>query len=196
MTFRQIMKRKKDWRQMTADQLGTSGSQGTVAGTGISQSAGAEALTRVIKLTNRVVALTDVPGVVAYLGTKLLDFPEGLLQITGCVANLAVTKSSAGVNATWNGDFSLGSATAAGDATLTGTEADIVASTATPAAVAGATTAKGVNTGVVTLDGTTTAKDLYLNVLIDDADHNVAATPCNLIFNGTIEITYDILGDR
>lgn len=194
--FRQLMKRKKDWRQATANLLGTASTQGALAGSGVSQRLAGGQLSRVIRFVNRAVALTDNPGVVAYLGTKIMDFPEGLVQITGCVVNLAITKSSAGVNADWDGDFSVGSVTAANDATLTSTEADVVPSTATPQAAAGATTAKGNNTASVLLDGTAGAKDLYLNVLVDDADHNVVVTPCNLIFNGTIEVTYDMLGDR
>lgn len=190
------MKRKKDWRQATANLLGTASTQGALAGSGVSQRLAGGQLSRVIRFVNRAVALTDNPGVVAYLGTKIMDFPEGLVQITGCVVNLAITKSSAGVNADWDGDFSVGSVTAANDATLTSTEADVVPSTATPQAAAGATTAKGNNTASVLLDGTAGAKDLYLNVLVDDADHNVVVTPCNLIFNGTIEVTYDMLGDR
>lgn len=148
-------------------------------------------------LTDLEVALTDVAATVAHGSHKLYDFPAGAILILGAVADLDVTKSSAGVNDTWDGDFGLGTAAAAGDATLTSTEDDILPTTATPQAVSGATTANGQSTASenVVHDGTTTAKDLYLNVLVDDADHNVGATACNLIFNGTINVAWVLLGD-
>ncbi len=45
------------------------------------------------------------------------------------------------------------------------------------------------------LDGTGTANDVYLNFLIDDTDHNVAGTACNLIVNGTVTLHWVNLGD-
>jgi hypothetical protein len=114
------------------------------------------------------------------------------------VADLALTKSSAGVIDAWDGDISLGTATAANDADLTSTEADIVAKTSTPQAAAGATTGDMVTAtaqmGI--FDGTGTAKDVYLNVLVDDADHDVTGTACNIIVNGTVTLTWINLGDK
>lgn len=150
----------------------------------------------VIKLSSIVFALADVAGVVAFVGKKLYDFPAGVITILGVTANLAITKSSAGVNNDFDGDFSIGSVTAAGDATLTGAEADIVPSTPTPQAVAGATTAKGKSGAApVQLDGSATAADLFLNLLVDDADHDVTTTPANLVVTGTITVLWAALGD-
>lgn len=151
-----------------------------------------------LTLTNAVVALTDEAGVVAYGGVKVADFPAGAVCIIGATANLALTKSSAGVNADWDGDFAIGTATAGNDASLSGTEANVIPSTATPQAVSGATTAKGQTTTALSgtiVDGTATAVDLYLNVLVDDADHDVGGTACNILATGTIDITYAMLGD-
>jgi hypothetical protein len=144
------------------------------------------------------IALADEAGVVAYGGLKIYDFPAGAIRHLGSVADLDITKSSAGVNADWDGDFALGSATASNNGSLSSTEANLIPSTATPQAVAGVTTANGLSTateGAVILDGTTTAADLYLNFLIDDADHNVTGTACNLIVNGTIKVAWMNLGD-
>lgn len=141
-------------------------------------------------------ALTDVASTVAYSGKKIYAFPAGNILILGATANLTLGKSSAGVNATWNGDFSLGTVTASNNATLSSTEANIIPSTATPAAVAGATTAKGINTAAIApLDGTGTAVDLYLNFLVDDADQDVTTTPCNLLVSGDLYVTWVPLGD-
>ncbi|WP_316501776.1 hypothetical protein, partial [Helicobacter pylori] len=49
---------------------------------------------------------------------------------------------------------------------MTSTEADIVASNST-VLVAGAGTSKSRSSSVVFLDGTTTAKDIYLNLNVD-----------------------------
>lgn len=112
------------------------------------------------------------------------------------MADLTVEKSSAGVNDDFDGDFAVGTVTASNNNTLASTEANVIPSTATPQATSGATTAKGVSTGVVTLDGTGTAVDLFLNFLVDDSDHDVGGTACDLIVNGTITVTWINLGDK
>lgn len=153
----------------------------------------------VIHLDNVTVALTDVAVTVAYLGQKIFDMPEGHILFLGASADLAVTKDAAGVNDDWDGDFSLGTVTAGADATLTGTEADLIPSTPTPQAVSGATTAKGQSTATESgaiFDGSATPMDVFLNVLVDDADQDVTTTPTNLIFNGTITLVYANLGDN
>jgi len=170
---------------------------GAAAGTGVvayEQGSGVVHKT-ILALTDVAVALTDNAGVVAYGGLKVYDFPQGAILVLGAVADLDLTKSSAGVNADWDGDFGLGTVTASNNNTLSSTEQDILPTTATPQAVAGVTTANGQNTAVAFLDGTATAKDCFLNVLVDDTDHNVAGTACNLIFNGTITLHWVNMGD-
>lgn len=152
----------------------------------------------IITLTATPIVLADEAGVVAYGGLKIYDFPQGAIQILGAVADLDVTKSSAGVNADWDGDFGIGTVTAGNNNALATTEQNILPTTATPQAVAGVTTANGQSTiteaGLV-IDGTATAADAYLNFLVDDADHNVGGTACNLLVTGTVKITYILLGD-
>lgn len=172
---------------------------GAAAGTGVAASeyGTGDVHSTTLTLTALTMALTDQAGAIAYVGTKVYDFPAGAILILGATADIDLTKSSAGVDADWNGDFGLGTATAAADDTLTLTEDDILPTTATPEAVAGVTTSNGQSTAAenVVFDGTTTAKDLYLNYLVDDADHDVTATPCNLIANGTITLHWVNLGD-
>lgn len=174
---------------------------GTKAGTAVTadETGLGNVHTTVLTFAAQAIALTDVPGTVAYGGMKVYDFPEGAILFKGAVADLAVAKSSSGVNADWEGDFSLGTASAAGDASLTIAEADLIPSTGTPAADQGATTAKGVSTSNEApkiLDGTAAAKSVYLNFLVDDADHDVTTTPCNLVVTGTITISWERLGDK
>lgn len=151
-----------------------------------------------LTLTNFTVPLADNAGVVAFGGVSLGKFPEGAIRLDGALVNLTITKSSAGVNADWDGDIGLGSAQANNGNALAGTEQDILPTTPTPQAVAGVASVKAFSTANEigkTLDGTGGAKDIWLNVLVDDTDHDVTGTPCNLIFNGTIDISYGLLGD-
>lgn len=173
---------------------------GAAAGTGVVATEYGDGYrhTTLLTLTNTPITLADEAGVVAYGGQKVYDFPQGAIVFEGAVLDLALTKSSAGVNADWDGDVGLGTATASNNATLSGTEQDLVPTTATPQAVAGATTADGLSTSTEAckvFNGTSTAKDAYLNLLVDDADHDVGATACNLIANGTIRLTWTFLGD-
>ena len=122
----------------------------------------------------------------------------GAIRWAAIDSHIDLTKSSAGVNDDWDGDVALGTVTATNDATLQTTEANIVPSTATPQASSGATTANAQSTTTevpLIIDGTTTAGDVFLNFLVDDADHDVTTTACNLICNGTVKLTWINLGD-
>lgn len=176
------------------------GSVGAAAGTGVAAAEVFSAARQVeIVLTDVAIALADEAGVVAYGGLKIYDLPAGHILVLGAVADLAITKSSAGVNTDWDGDFGLGTVTASNNGTLASTEQNLIPSTATPQAVAGATTAKGASTSTEAakvIDGSATAVDVFLNFLVDDADHNVTGTACNLIANGTVKLSYLLLGDN
>jgi hypothetical protein len=142
--------------------------------------------------------LTDEAGVVAWGGKQIYNFPAGFIYIMSAMVDLALTKSSAGVNADWDGDVGVGTTIADNDASLATTEQDIIPTTATPQAVTGATTAKAQSTATeqAILDGHTTPKDLFLNLLVDDLDHDVGGTPCNLILNGSLVINWLAMGDN
>lgn len=150
----------------------------------------------VFTFTDHAIALTDNAGTVAYGGSKIYDFPEGIIMVLGASTDIALTKSSAGVNDDWDGDFGVGTVTASDNATLASTEQNIIPTTATPQATAGATTADGNSTAAVVIDGSATAADVYLNFLVDDADHDVTGTACNLIVNGTMTMVWTSLGDN
>jgi hypothetical protein len=172
---------------------------GAVAGTGVTVSErGSTVIHRtVFTFLNTAVVLADEAGVVAYGGLKIYDFPAGAIKFIGCLTDVDLTKSSIGVNADWDGDFGLGTITASNNATLAATEQNILPTTATPQAVAGVTTANGFSTAAedVTIDGTATAVDMFFNILIDDADHDVTGAACNIILNGTLTLIWTNLGD-
>jgi hypothetical protein len=43
---------------------------------------------------------------------------------------------------------------------------------------------------------TISAVPVYINMLVDDADHDVTSTPTNLILNGTITVLWTSMGDN
>lgn len=178
----------------------TSEGVGAVVGTGNTVVEGGAGVIHksVITMTNTAIALSD-DGNDAYGGMKIYDFPLGWIYFLGIVADIALTKSSAGVNDDWDGDMGFGTVVVADETTpLAGTDVDLVPITATPQATSGATTAdcQSTTTEIDLLDGHATAKDVCINFMVDDADHDVTSTPCNLICNGTVTITWVNLGDN
>lgn len=181
----------------------TSVGVGAVAGTNVSvvEYGTNDIHKTVITLTNEVITISDDAGVAQYGGKKIYDFPQGLLCTLGAVVDGALTAGVTGtIIDTWDGDVALGTATATTGATLTGTEADVLQSTATTQAVAkvGVTDAVSIATaltesGARWFDGTTTAKDLYINFVIDDDASHTAGTAT---FTGTVTIMWTIIGDK
>ena len=195
MAIGSIPKTKAEQRAFFGGGPGKQG--GTANGAGVKVNASQAGYTKtVLEFNDTPIPLVDEAGVVAYGSLKVFDLPQGLILVDAAVADLAITKSSAGVNATFDGDFGVGTTAAGNNAALATTEQNIIPTTATPQAVAGATTAKGISTAGLQLDGTATAPDVYLNFLVDDADHDVTTTPCNLIVNGTLTLIWANAGDK
>jgi hypothetical protein len=153
----------------------------------------------VITCTATPITITDDAGVAQYGGVKIYDFPLGAIATLGAVVSGALTAGVTGtITDTWAGDVALGTATATTGATLTGTESDILQSTAIAAATAkvGTVAAFPVATalteaGARWFDGTATAKDCFLNFVIDDSATHTAGTAA---FTGTITLTWINLG--
>lgn len=173
---------------------------GTVSGTGaVAVETGfGNFKTTTITFTDTPVVLADEAGVIAYGSLKVYTCPQGYVYVQSALTNVALTKSSAGVNVDWDGDFGVGTAACGNDNDLTGTEQNLIPKTATPQAAAGATTMDGVSTATehAIYDGTSTALPVYVNILVDDADHDVTSTPCNLILNGTLVFNWIFMGDN
>lgn len=156
----------------------------------------------VITCTATPVTITDDAAVAQYGGTgKLYDFPEGLLVTFGAVVDGSVTLGATGtIINTWAGGVALGTATATTGATLTGTEADIMpevdvaAATAKVAVVDAVSVATALTeSGARWFDGTATAKDLYLNLVVDDDATHTSGTGT---FTGTVTVVWMIVGDK
>lgn len=153
----------------------------------------------VLTCTATPITIADDADTAQYGGVKVYDFPIGMLLTLGAVIDGAVTLGATGtITDTWAGGIALGTATAATGATLTGTEADIMPEVNVAAATAKVATVDAVSaatalteSGARWLDGTSTAKDLYLNLVVDDSATHTAGTGT---FTGTITILWATLG--
>lgn len=125
------------------------------------------------------------------------DFPQGNVLILGAVAYLQFTgPTSASLVDTWEGDYSVGS-TPASDATLTDEDVNIVSSTAIAAATAEASpVTRGTSSTADldhVLDNTDGSLEVNVSLLVDDAD--ISADGLSFTVEGTIHLSYLILGD-
>lgn len=155
----------------------------------------------VLTCTATPLTISDDAGVAQYGGGKIYDFPEGLILTFGAVIDGAVTLGATGTFIdTWAGGIALGTATATTGATLAGTEAnimpevDVAAATAKVAVVDAVSAATALTeSGARWLDGTATAVDMYLNLVVDDDASHTAGTGT---FTGTVTIFWLLLGDK
>jgi hypothetical protein len=119
--------------------------------------------------------------------------PEGNILLLGCVGYVKLTKTGSGITATFDGNYSVGSSATA-DATLSGTDVDILPSTAYSAAVAGVTAlTRATNATAKVLDNTDATLKLNLNVLINDA--SISADVQAATADGYVTIAYIELSD-
>jgi hypothetical protein len=128
-------------------------------------------------------------------GTVVIgDFPEGNILILGTVANLQFTATGTNATTTFDGDFSIGT-TPTADATLSGTDANIIASTALGAATARVSpVVRGALGTPFMVDNTDGSLEMNLNVLIDAANITDDSTVPVLV-TGEVYIAYILLGD-
>lgn len=168
-------------------------------GKGLPRSTGRGAAQRQEIMTLRVpvrdltLSVTDgAPGFGAAVGAGL---PEGNILYLGCVSYLQFSTTDADVTATWEGDYSLGTAPTA-DGVLSGAEIDLVPSTpiaAATAQVSPVTRAASTQTEQsVIFDNTDGSLEVNINLLVDDASIAGAA---DFTVDGAIHIAFIVLGD-
>jgi len=187
-------------KDTTEEVIGTGSS--STSGVSIFEKGNATVKQTYIECNAVPVTITDDAGVAQYGGVSVYNFPEGMLFWKGALVSGTLT---AGVTGTiidnWDGDVALGSVTAATGATLVSTEADFVTSTAISAGASdkdGVVSALSIATvltesGARWMDGTATAKELFLNFVIDDDASHTAGTAA---FTGTIVMNWEMLGDK
>jgi len=157
-------------------------------------------LRKTVLTCNRTpISIGDDAAVAQDGGVQVYDFPAGLLLFLGAVIDGALTGYASLID-TFAGGVALGTVTATTGATLTGTEADIMQEVDVAAAVAEVAVCDAVTvatalteSGARHLDGTTTAKDMFLNFVIDDDGAHGAGTA---FFTGTISFAWMMLGDK
>ncbi len=153
---------------------------------------------RRLTLPIRNVALTVNGATGVGFGSAVIgDVPDGNILLLGAVSYLQFQgPTSASLVDTYDGDYGIGS-TPADDATITNGDVDIIQSTALGAATAELSpNARGTSaaaTAGVILDNTDGSLELNLNLLIDDA--NISGDGIVMTANGTLTLSYILLGD-
>lgn len=177
-----------------ASEVVSASSVGAAAGTGVTAvESGNDVMHRtVLQLVNTPVTVGNTTGA-SFGSQKVYDFPIGRLLLVGGRVNLSLDWSDSDIVATGSGDASLGT-TATADATLNSTEVDLMASTAMlDPFVDGVGSLIGNLVKTTEFDGTSSAKDMILNMIIDDADVEDAAS-ATVYVTGTIEFLWAIVG--
>jgi len=147
-------------------------------------------------------SLADEAGQGQYGGVKVYDFPAGCICTLGAVIDGSITLTEAAWKDTWDGDIALGAAAPSDHQTglVAADTGRFLQSTATTTAAAQVANVDAVSvatglteSGARWTDGTATACDLYLNLLVDDDAAHAAG---NGTFTGTITIVWINLGDK
>jgi len=166
-----------------------------------STSRGSALRQEIVKQTFKVSALAmTVNGAsgVGFGSAVIGALPEGNILLLGAVAYLgfAGPGGNEGLVDTWNGDFGVGT-TPASDATIAGTDIDIIGSTPTTVAVAEvAPRTRGVGvtaTNGAVLDNTAGTLEVNVSLLVDDAD--ISADAIAFVVAGEVHLSYVMLGD-
>lgn len=152
----------------------------------------------VLTCTATPLTFGDEAGQGQYGGVKIYDFPLGLICTFGAVINGAITLTAPAIDA-WNGDIGLGVEAPTDHQDAANKTGQIMPKVSTTQAVAKVATTDAVSvatalteSGARWLDGTSTAKDLFLNLLIDDNgahDNTITGT-----FTGTVTILWTNIG--
>jgi len=128
----------------------------------------------------------------AWGSVKIYDFPEGRLLVHGVtVKNIILAPQTNKLPLASGGDWALGTVAASTNA-LAGTMVDLCPSTS-------ADPINGTNSSALAaaaqFDGTTTAKDMYLNFGVDMNDFLAPSTTATNTVSGVITIHWTNLGD-
>ncbi len=151
-----------------------------------------------LTMTATPLTFTDEAGQGQWDALKVYDMPAGNIAILGAVLDADITLVAPFIDAA-EGDVGIGTAACddAADALAT-TEQDIIPTTA----IAALTTKVGKIDAISTAtqlaagvwDGTSSAKDIYLNILIDDdVAHDATA---GSTVTGTLTLTWINFGDK
>lgn len=160
----------------------------------VTESGSAAVHRTVLTLASTVITMTDAGAAGSHGGTKIYDFPAGVIIRGGCVADVATLAGAGGIADGAAVVLALGLAAPATDnATLAGAnEADLIASFAGTLTAGAGIFDKYGEPSVTSLDGHTTAIDMYVNAAVPDADSSASDT---LTLTGTITCLWSSSGD-
>lgn len=169
----------------------------------VTPTAGLTATHRMGKVYNTVIAIpagttitiTDADAAGAHGSRKIVDFSQGAVRFLGATCDIAIT-AAAGISATGAVVCGIGTSAAGTDnATLAGAEQNVIPTTSvTLTASAGAFKGESTGTeGATTIDGTATAVDLFLNMVVSATDATANST---LTVSGTVTLHWVDLGDN
>lgn len=145
----------------------------------------------VVKFKDLAVSVDGASGV-GFGSAVIGDFPEGNILLLGAAGYVSLYSADSDIQATFDGDFSVGSAPTS-DNSLSGTEVNVLPSTALGAATSGQSpTVRAVNATAAMLDNTDGSLEMNLNVLIDDA--NISGT-ASMTATGVVEVLYAVMLD-
>lgn len=128
-------------------------------------------------------------------GVKLYDFPQGRILVHGVLADVRVYSNwVAKIPNASTGRVAIGSAQGIPITNMawTSTYADLLPSTSAGPVTSRVATALA---AAAQLDGTTTAKDMYLNVMAFRTNVAAGAHTSTGLVNGTVTFTWSYLGD-
>ena len=176
------------------DRINASAIAGVASSSATVDETASGAVRTVLTLNNVAISMVDAAAAGCHGSLKLYDFPACNWLYLGATCDLTLTAGAGGITDTAAVVASIGTATVGVDnATLTDTEADLIASTAATL-TDGAGTAKGksLTAGIAVFDGTSTPKDAWLNLAVPDAGSTADDT---LTISGTVTIVWGNLGD-
>lgn len=150
----------------------------------------------VFTFTAQPVTVANTTGA-SFGSLKICDLPEGVIHFHGMAGKFTeISWVGTGIGTGGSGDYSFGT-TATADATLSTTDVNLLPSTAMLdpfVAGVGSSNVGSYLLAAAKIDGSSTAVDVYLNVIIDDAD--VADADSSIaLFTGTFTLNWHIDGD-
>ena len=146
----------------------------------------------VLKFDDVSIVMDDVSGASTSGGKKIYDFPAGSIVIVGAEVDVTGLAGAGGISNSADGDVGVGTVVANTTNTLSSTEQDIISTTEIAQFASGTGPVHAQKAAASFHDGTSTAKDVYLNFLFDDADSSADDT---LTVNGTVTLYWLNQGD-
>jgi hypothetical protein len=153
----------------------------------------------VLRLTSVPVTVISVTTGAGVGGTELYGFPEGEINMLGCIADLscviAADDQADFTDATPAGDIAVGTlAPANADGLGTDSTDDDFATAVALTMAAYSSSSQLVSDPASIMDGSSTAKNLFVNLLIDAADIDDGTTS-TVYVSGVVVVTWLNLGD-